>query len=276
MFESHFGLSGPPFQLSPDPSFYFESRGHQRALAYLQYGIVQGEGFIVVSGEIGTGKTTLVKKLLSALDETRVVAGEVLNTQLNCGELLQAVGMAFGVPLAGQSKAQMLGSLEAHFLGVAASGRRALLVVDEAQNLDNEALEELRMLSNFQLGPQALLQSFLVGQPGLRQKLASPSLEQLRQRIMAACHLEPLAAEETQGYLSSRLSRVGWSGRPRFDDAAVNLIHNRCDGVPRRINRLCTRLLLAACLDGRDDIDADFVARTADELTQEVGTFAMA
>jgi len=276
MFESHFGLSGPPFQLSPDPSFYFESRGHQRALAYLQYGIVQGEGFIVVSGEIGTGKTTLVKKLLSALDETRVVAGEVLNTQLNCGELLQAVGMAFGVPLAGQNKAQMLGSLEAHFLGVAASGRRALLVVDEAQNLDNEALEELRMLSNFQLGPQALLQSFLVGQPGLRQKLASPSLEQLRQRIMAACHLEPLAAEETQGYLSSRLSRVGWSGRPQFDDAAVNLIHNRCDGVPRRINRLCTRLLLAACLDGRDDIDADFVARTADELTQEVGTFAMA
>ncbi|NBU89478.1 MAG: ATPase [Betaproteobacteria bacterium] len=269
-------MSGPPFQLSPDPTFYFESRGHQRALAYLQYGIVQGEGFIVVSGEIGTGKTTLVKKLLSALDETRVVAGEVLNTQLNCGELLQAVGMAFGVPLAGQSKAQMLGSLEAHFLGVAASGRRALLVVDEAQNLDNEALEELRMLSNFQLGPQALLQSFLVGQPGLRQKLASPSLEQLRQRIMAACHLEPLAAEETQGYLSSRLSRVGWSGRPRFDDEAVNLIHNRCDGVPRRINRLCTRLLLAACLDGRDDIDADFVARTADELTQEVGTFAMA
>lgn len=276
MFEAHFGLSGPPFQLSPDPSFYFESRGHQRAMAYLQYGIVQSEGFIVVSGEIGTGKTTLVKKLLSALDDRQVVAGEVLNTQLDCAELLQAVGVAFGVPLAGMSKAQMLGCLEAHFLAVAASGRRSLLVVDEAQNLGNEALEELRMLSNFQLGPHALLQSFLVGQPGLRQKLASPSLEQLRQRIMAACHLEPLAPEETSSYLSSRLSRVGWSGRPRFDESAIEQIHQDCQGVPRRINRLCTRLLLAACMDGRDEIDAPFVVRTSDELTQEVGAFAMA
>ena len=276
MFEAHYGLSAPPFQLSPDPAFYFDSRGHARAMAYLQYGIVQAEGFIIVSGEIGTGKTTLLKKLLSALDDRQVVAGEVLSTQLDSGDLLRAVGLAFGVGLSGLSKAEMLGTLEAQFLSVAASGRRSLLVVDEAQNLDGEALEELRMLSNFQWGHRALLQSFLVGQPGLRDKLSSPSLEQLRQRIIAACHLGALAPEETQAYLTSRLQRVGWTGRPRFDGEAVSEIHRHSGGIPRRINRLCTRLLLAASLEGRDDIGSDFVNHTADELAQEVGAFAVA
>jgi putative secretion ATPase (PEP-CTERM system associated) len=271
MFEAHFGLTAAPFALSPDPSFYFDSHGHHRAMAYLQYGVVQGEGFIVVSGEIGTGKTTLVKKLLSALDERQVVAGEVLNTQLNCGELLQAVGLAFGVPLAGQTKAQMLGSLEAHFLGVAASGRRSLLVVDEAQNLDGEALEELRMLSNFQLGSRALLQSFLVGQPGLREKLQLPALEQLRQRILAACYLGALPPEEMQAYITCRLERVGWTGRPHFEPQAVEQIHHHSGGIPRRINRLCSRVLLSASLASCDCIDGDRVTQTAQELAQEMG-----
>jgi len=163
MYESKFGLSGPPFQLNPDPAFYFDSRGHSNALSYLKFGVHQGEGFIVVTGEIGAGKTTLVRTLLEGVNSDEVAAAQVLNTQLESGELLQAILTAFGVASSGGSKAQLLASLEAFLTSVAVEGRRALLVVDEAQNLGREAIEELRMLSNFQLGNHALLQSFLIG-----------------------------------------------------------------------------------------------------------------
>jgi general secretion pathway protein A len=159
MFESHFGLSASPFQLSPDPRFFFESKGHKNALAYLRFGVYQQEGFIVVTGDIGAGKTTLVRTLIDELNADEVVAAQVLNTQLNDAELLSSICNAFGVPSPGQSKAQLLGSLEAFFTAVAASGRRSLLIIDEAQNLGHREVEELRMLSNFQIGNRALLQS---------------------------------------------------------------------------------------------------------------------
>ena len=270
MFESHFGLTAPPFQLSPDPSFYFESRGHGRALSYLKYGVYQSEGFIVVTGEVGSGKTTLVQTLLEGLDEREIVSAQVVNTQLDSGDLLQAICTAFGLQPV-PSKAQSLALLESLFTRLAAGRRRALLVVDEAQNLGIDGIEELRMLSNFQLRHRALLQSFLVGQPELRQMLQSKSMEQLRQRVIASCHLGPLSDDETRAYIEHRLRRVGWHSVPQFADDAFAEIHRRSAGIPRRINVLCTRILLAAWLTGASKIDQPDVVSAATELDAELG-----
>lgn len=271
MYESHFGLTGPPFQLNPDPAFYFASRGHGSALAYLKFGAHQGEGFIVVTGEIGAGKTTLVKTLLASLDRSRLVAAQVVSTQLESGDLLRTILTAFGVAPTGTTKAHLIATLEGFLTAVAAKGRRALLIVDEAQNLDRGAVEELRMLSNFQLGNQGLLQSFLVGQPELRVLLQSKSMEQLRQRVIASCHLGPLDAEETRAYVEHRLHHVGWKGNPAFDDEAHDQIHHWTGGIPRRINRLCNRLLLGAFLTNQQAVTAEAVNRTAVDLGSEIG-----
>ncbi len=272
MYESHFGFSGAPFQLNPDPAFYFDSRGHSNALAYLKFGAHQGEGFIVVTGEIGAGKTTLVRTLLEGLDPKKVVAAQVVSTQLESGELLQAILMAFGVASSNVSKAHLIASLEAFLTATAAKGKRALLIIDEAQNLKHEAVEELRMLSNFQLGNYGLLQSFLVGQPELRGLLQSKSMEQLRQRVIASCHLGPLAEIETRAYVEHRLRRVGWTGTsPEFAPAAFDRVHHWTGGVPRRINRLCGRLLLGAFLMGARVVSAQMVDETALELKGEIG-----
>ena len=248
MYEAYFHLSGKPFQLNPDPSFYFGSRGHKRAFAYLEYGLYQSEGFIIITGEVGAGKTTIVRSLLEQLDPSRVIAAQLVSTQLEADDLLRAVAMAFGVPVLGLDKATILASLETFLGKVTAEGKRALLVVDEAQNLSPRAVEELRMLSNFQRGDQALLQSFLVGQPELRDLMQSPQMQQLRQRVIASYHLGPLDDSETQGYIEHRLRHVGWSDDPKFDPACFLPIHQATGGIPRRINTLCNRLLLAAFL----------------------------
>lgn len=271
MYESHFGLSGAPFQLNPDPAFYFESRGHGSALAYLRFGVYQGEGFIVVTGDIGTGKTTLVRTMLETLNPSEVVAAQVVSTQLESDDLLRAILVAFGLSADGTSKAHLIASLEAFLTAVAAAGKRALLVIDEAQNLGPRAVEELRMLSNFQLGTHGLLQSFLIGQPELRELLRSKSMEQLRQRVIASCHLGPLDETETEAYVQHRLRKVGWKDFPKFTDNALHFIHIGSGGVPRLINRLCNRLLLAAFLQGESEISADLVREAADELTREIG-----
>ena len=271
MYEAHFGLSGPPFQLNPDPAFYYDSRGHSHALAYLKYGAHQGEGFIVVTGEIGAGKTTVVRTLLEGLDSSKVVAAQIVSSQLAAGELLRAILIAFGVPVTHDSKAHLISTIEAFLTSLAAEGRRALLIIDEAQNLHREAIEELRMLSNFQLGNHALLQSFLVGQPELRTLLKSKAMEQLRQRISASCHLSPLDCIDTRKYIEHRLARVDWKGTPHFTIAAYERIHYWTGGVPRRINRLCNRLLLSAYLQNLIEISEGLVVETATELRSEIG-----
>ena len=271
MYESHFGLTAPPFQLSPDPSFYFDSKGHSNALAYLRFGAYQGEGFIVVTGEIGAGKTTLVRALLSEIDTSKVVAAQVVSTQLEAGDLLKSILTAFGVPCSGLSKAELIASLEAFLTLLATRGQRALLIVDEAQNLNLEAVEEMRMLSNFQFDQHALLQSFLVGQPELRKLLQTKSMEQLRQRVIASCHLGPLDLHETRAYIEHRLRKVGWQQRPAFDESAFERIHASTGGIPRRINVLCNRVLLGAFLADVEMIGADTVQIAADELRSEVG-----
>jgi putative secretion ATPase (PEP-CTERM system associated) len=273
MYEPFYGLSGKPFQLHPDPAFYFGSRGHKSAFAYLQYGLYQGEGFIVITGDVGAGKTTIVRSLLEQLDDgSNVVPAQIVSTQLDADDMLRAVGVAFGLPVRTVEKAVLLASIEAFLCDLAMRKKRALLVVDEAQNLSPRAIEELRMLSNFQLGEQALLQSFLIGQPELRTMMQSPAMQQLRQRVIASYHLGPLDVAETQAYIEHRLRHVGWSNDPRFAAAAFPLIHAFTGGIPRRINGLCNRLLLAGSLAEKHVLDVEEVETVAREIQEELGT----
>ncbi|MEO8753287.1 MAG: XrtA/PEP-CTERM system-associated ATPase [Casimicrobiaceae bacterium] len=271
MYESFFGLTGKPFQLNPDPSFYFGSRGHARAYAYLEYGLYQSEGFIVITGEIGAGKTTIVRSLLERLDSAKVVAAQLVSTQLDAEDMLRSVAVAFGLPVKAVDKAMLLASLEAFLCQCATEKKRALLVVDEAQNLTERAVEELRMLSNFQLGDQALLQSFLIGQPELRDMMRSPRMQQLRQRVIASYHLGPLDKAEARAYIEHRLKHVGWKDDPHFEPECFDLIHALTGGIPRRINTLCNRMLLAAYLAERHTLTPNDVQGIAREIGDELG-----
>jgi len=251
MYEIFYGLSGKPFQLNPDPAFYFGSRQHRRAMAYLEYGLHQNEGFIVVTGDVGAGKTTIVRSLLDKLDAEQVVAGNLVSTQVDADDTLRLVASSFGLRTKDIEKSDLLLSLEAFLVSVSRQGKRALLIVDEAQNLTPRAVEELRMLSNFQLETHALLQSFLVGQPEFRRTMQSPHMLQLRQRVIAACHIGPLDADETRGYIEHRLKCVGWNGDPNFQPGAYEGIYKASAGIPRRINAVCDRMLLSGYLAGQ-------------------------
>ena len=270
MYESFYGLTGKPFQLNPDPAFYFGSRQHRRAMAYLEYGLHQNEGFIVVTGDVGAGKTTIVRSLLDKLDAEKVVAGNLVSTQIDADDTLRLVASSFGLRTQNIEKSDLLLSLEAFLVSVSQQGKRALLIVDEAQNLTPRAVEELRMLSNFQLETHALLQSFLVGQPEFRRTMQSPAMLQLRQRVIAACHIGPLDADETRGYIEHRLKCVGWKGDPTFQPGAYEGIYKASAGIPRRINAICDRLLLSGYLAGHREFsreDVDMVAREMHDET---------
>lgn len=269
MYESFYGLTNKPFQLNPDPSFYFGSKQHRRAMAYLEYGLSQNEGFIVVTGEVGAGKTTIVRGLLNDLDSEKVVAAQLVTTQLDAEDTLRMVAAAFGVPTKNVGKSDMLLALEAFLVDVTRQGKRCLLIVDEAQNLAPRAVEELRMLSNFQFGTQALLQSFLIGQPEFRKIMQSPQMQQLRQRVIAACHIGPMDEEETQGYIRHRLKCAGSNGLPRFDAGAFAAIFEASGGLPRRINAHCDRLLLSGFLNGKTEFTRADVEEVAREITEE-------
>jgi len=274
MYETYYKLTGKPFQLNPDPAFFFGSRGHKRAFAYLQYGVYQSEGFIVITGEVGAGKTTLVRSLFEQLDRDRLVAAQLVSTQLEADDMLRSIAVAFGLPVKALDKASLLATLEAFLCQLAIDKRRALLVVDEAQNLSPSAVEELRMLSNFQLGDQALLQSFLIGQPELRQMMQGPQMQQLRQRVTASYHLGPLDKSETKAYVEHRLSHVGWDGDPQFEPDTFELIHTATGGIPRRINTLCNRLLLAGFLGEKHVLQTADVQAISREIREELGTEA--
>ena len=251
MYEAFYGLSSHPFQLNPDPHFYYGSKQHRRAKAYLEYGVSRNEGFIVITGEIGAGKTTVLRGLLSSLEQSNIVTGHLVTTQLDAEDTLRMVAAAFGFQAKGGSKAELLSSLEAFLLAHARQGKRCLLIVDEAQNLAPRAVEELRMLSNFQLGNHSLLQSFLVGQPEFREILQRPEMEQFRQRVSATCHIGPLDLDETEAYILHRLKCAGSVGEPHFEPAAFPAIYAASHGIPRRINSICDRLLLLGYMEGR-------------------------
>ena len=269
MYESYYGLTSKPFQLNPDPNFYFGSKQHRRATAYLEYGLHQNEGFIVVTGEVGAGKTTIVRGLLSKLDSAKVVAAQLVSTQLDADDTLRMVAAAFGVRTKNLGKSDVLLALEAFLVDVTSQGKRCLLIVDEAQNLTPHAVEELRMLSNFQFETQALLQSFLIGQPEFRSIMQSPHMQQLRQRVIAACHIGPMDLDETHGYVEHRLKCAGYNGASMFDDDAYAALYKASGGVPRRINSLCDRILLSGFLGGKTEFGADDVNDVAKELNEE-------
>lgn len=273
MYTHYYGFTAKPFQLSPDPRFFFGSRAHSRALAYLRYGVSQGEGFIVITGGIGTGKTTLVKSLFDELHSNpshHVVAAQLVTTQLEADEMLRSVVAAFGLPYEDVGKAVLLKRFEDFLRDQAQRGRRVLLVVDEAQNLPLPSLEELRMLSNFQIAEAPLLQSFLLGQDEFRMTLQDPGMEQLRQRVIASCHLTPLSDSETRDYIEHRLQIVGWqSDELRFSDDAYTAIYRYTEGIPRRVNVFCDRLLLYGFLEELREFSADAVDAVGQELTQD-------
>ena len=276
MFDDFYGLTGRPFQLTPDPSFYFESLTHRKALSYLGYGLAQGEGFVVITGEVGAGKSTLVAHLMSTIDPAQLTAAQVVTSKLDGEEIIHVVAQAFGLMIEGHDKAAALGEIESFLHDEARAGRRCLLIVDESQNLAIEALEELRMLSNFQLGSHPLLQTLLLGQPEFRETIIDhPSLEQLRQRVIASHHLDSMQPNEVQQYIEHRLKCVGWDGNPAFDQRVFSEIYDASAGIPRRINQIVNRLLLLGAVDQRTRIDGAMVKQVLDELADD-GSLALA
>ena len=269
MYEQFYGLSAKPFRLRPDPHFFFGSKGHKRAMAYLEYGLSQGEGFIVITGEVGAGKTTLVRNLFNNLPSEQIVAAHIVNTHLDSDDTLRMVVSAFGLPYENVSKADLLTRLESFLRQSDLEGKRALLVVDEAQNLSQRTVEELRMLSNFQTDDKCLLQTFLIGQPEFRGILHSAGMQQLRQRVIASYHLGPMDAAETQAYIEHRLHTVGWNGDPAFDAPAFAAIYAHSGGIPRKVNTLCDRLLLMGFLEEMHAFGEADVAEVIRDIAEE-------
>ena len=261
----HYGLTDMPFRLTPDDRFFFASSEHSRALSHLLFGLAQGEGFIVMTGEVGAGKTTLVERLSVRLGPASYWLATIVVPQSRPQDLIKLVANGFGLSSEGDDTAVMA-RLTERLRAERARGRRALLIVDEAQCMPLAALEELRLLSNLAERGRALMQIVLLGQPEFRKTMASPDLSQLRQRVLASYHIGPLAKEEVQAYIEHRLRAAGWSGKEFFSPDAYPVIYRHTNGIPRRINRLCGRLVLEGALEQVETITAAMVAATAREL----------
>jgi putative secretion ATPase (PEP-CTERM system associated) len=273
MYEIFYKLSAAPFLLTPDNRFFYESRVHARAIAHLQFGLAQGEGFIVITGEVGAGKTTLVERLWEQLDRDAYLVARVGTTQLGGDDLFRLALAGFGMAVegSGTDKAALLLRFQQVLREHRVAGRRCLLVVDEVQNLSPAALEELRMLSNLTDAGHAGLQTVLVGQPQFRRMLASPDLSQLAQRVLSSYHLGPLNPADTQAYVEHRLSTVGWDGsNPQWEPDAYSAVWRCSGGIPRRINRLCGRVLLYGALEVTRTITGAMVTTTAQELDADL------
>ncbi|MFT3808226.1 ExeA family protein [Arenimonas sp.] len=268
MYLGHYGLHEPPFAITPDPRFVYFSERHRDALAHLFYGVGQGGsgGFVQLTGEVGTGKTTLCRLLLEQLPETVRVA-LVLNPKQTPLELLETICDELRIELPGKRRSlkMQVDALNEYLLGAYAQGLRVVLIIDEAQELSRDALEQVRLLTNLETPTQKLLQIILIGQPELRTMLSRPALRQLAQRITARYHLTPLDAAESEGYLRLRVAVAGASRFP-FDDSAVKKLHVLSGGIPRLLNTLGERCLLAGYVQGRDSIDAATVELASREV----------
>jgi general secretion pathway protein A len=272
VFDKYYNLSGLPFMLTPDSRFFFGSSGHGRAMAHLVYGLSQQEGFIVITGEVGAGKTTLVEQLWSQLDRNTYIIARVVTTQVSGDDLLRLAMANFGLgDTPGTEKSTLLRRFEHMVRDQRKQGRRCLLVIDEVQNLSLAAMEELRMLSNITVDGRASVQTILLGQPQFRPILASKDWEQLRQRVLASYHLGPLTEAETRLYIEHRLRTVDWRDDPLWQEAAFAAVHRHSGGIPRRINTLCSRVLLFGALEESHAVTASMVDATAEELLRDLG-----
>lgn len=267
MYKEFYGLRANPFNVNPDPRYLFLTRHTEEALACLTYGIQSRKGFVLLTGEVGTGKTTLINKLLEWLRLQQVATAFIFNSRLNVAQFLDYMMADFGIPGDSKSKSQILLRLYNWLLDRYRAGETAVLIVDEAQNLSAEVLEEIRMLTNLETFTEKLLQIVLVGQPELEQKLKQPELRQLRQRLTLRAKTHPLTLEETRAYVQQRLRIAGSNGQPIFDPEAVTAVHRYSQGIPRVINLVCEHCLVSGFVDQLKIINTpvvDAVARDFD------------
>lgn len=277
MYKEFFGLRANPFNVNPDPRYLFLTRHTEEALACLTYGIQSRKGFVLLTGEVGTGKTTLINKLLEWLRLQQVATAFIFNSRMNVPQFLDYMMADFAIPCDSKSKSQILQRLYNWLLDRYRAGETAVLIVDEAQNLTDEVLEEIRMLTNLETFTEKLLQIVLVGQPELETKLKQPQLRQLRQRLTLRAKTHPLMLEETKAYVQQRLRIAGSDGRQIFDGDALNSIHKYSNGIPRVVNLLCEHCLVSAFVDQKASIDesiVDAVARDFD-LSDNIASGAM-
>ena len=278
MYESFYNLHVDPFRLAPDHRFSFRHPSYRKAHAYMQYALARSEGFVMVTGRPGTGKTTLINDLVGELNPREHTVARLATTQLHGQDFLRAVAYAFGLQAAGVDQATLLRQIEQFLISNHQRERRALLLVDEAQDLHVSALTELRLLANMQQGNQLLFQAFLVGQESLLSSVTAPGMEQFHQRIIAAGHLEPLTEEETLRYVAHRLRCAGWQGDPAISKAVLPIIHEFSGGIPRQINLAASRLLLYGFTEGKHSLFARDAVSVVDDLGAEglsAGNFQM-
>lgn len=269
MYTEFYALTGRPFQLSPSPGFFYAGRAHRRAVAYLTFGLQQAEGFVVITGEVGAGKTTLVSYLEEQLSHQRLFVARINAVAMEAQDLLKLAARSLELEPERASTASLLGLIERDLRARSAERQRVLLVVDEAQNLGLPALEALRALSNLGGRDRVLLQIVLLGQPQFRDTLAGPALEQLRQRVVASAHLGPLEPDEIQPYIEHRLRKVGWEGKPAFEPALFGEVYAFSRGLPRRINLLAARLLVHGAIEQLEILTAAEARELALELERE-------
>ena len=269
MYENFYHLKAEPFRLSPDHRFCFNHQSYAKAKAYMQYAFERAEGFVMVTGRPGTGKSTLVNDLVDTLSSSGAKVAKLVSTQLEASDLLRMVAHSFGMQTENLDKATILQRLDKLLMSHHNDGRRALLIIDEAQDLSASALEELRLLTNLQLDNQPLLQIFLLGQEELRGLVQGSGMEQVHQRLVAACHLEQLKEDETKAYIIHRLEQVGWQGDPAISNAIYPVIYRFSAGIPRRINQVCSRLFLHGGVEGSHKLGVEDIKIVISELRQE-------
>lgn len=268
MYHQFYGLGHDPFRLTPDGRDVYPHPSFDRARAYLEYGLLQAEGFVVVSGPPGSGKTTLARALIAQLPPSTQVA-EVVTSRLEATDLLRMVASGYGLAPAHRDKASVIDTLREGLINHTRAGRRCLVVVDEAQDLPEDSLEELRLLTNLTDRGYPLMQILLLGQPGLLAMLRRPELEQFQQRTLASCKLEPLKTDETVGYIRHRLRSAGWTGDPTLTRAGMELIHYAAGGVPRRINLIASRVLLHGYAEGLHRLGVGELLEVLNEMDDE-------
>lgn len=268
MYTDYFGLSAKPFELLPNPKFLYLSKGHRKALSYLQYGVQEHAGFTLLTGEVGSGKTTLLRDIINRIGEDTTLA-MVFNTRVDGRQLIALINEDFGLQTEGKDKVQLITELNDFLLEESTANRHPIIIIDEAQNLSSEALEEIRLLSNLEADNFKLVQIILVGQPELKQMIAKPSLRQLRQRISISCHLNPLNREESEEYVYHRLATVGSRDCVTFLDGVFDMIYKFSGGIPRLINLMCDFLLLSAFVEETREIDLELVRDAVNELSFE-------